>query len=161
MCHGLRTAFVAPRSSRFSTPRLSSWCSSAASSNSPWRIRLNTRRMPTSTTRLRIAITYRNTPDTDVPMRPVALCSVDESSSTCPASARTPRESSRHSAKTIVECPSENQNPTDSGRWPSAISLRVVLSIAAMWSASNACRMPSVNAVTPSPIPNTPDVPSA
>ena len=40
------------------------------------------------------------------------------------------------------ECPSENQNPTDSGRLPSAMSLRVVLSIAAMWSASKACRMP-------------------
>ena len=33
---------------------------------------------------------------------------------------------------------------TDSGRLPSPTSLRVVLSIAAMWSASKACRMPSV-----------------
>ena len=32
--------------------------------------------------------------------------------------------------------------------------------MAAMWSASNACRMPSVYAVTPSPMPNTPDVPT-
>ena len=42
------------------------------------------------------------------------------------------------------EWPSENQKPTDTGRLPSAMSLRVVLSIAAMWSASKACRMPSV-----------------
>ena len=53
-------------------------------------------------------------------------------------------ESRNASTKTIVECPSENQKPTRDGRWPSAISLRVVLSMAAMWSASNACRMPRV-----------------
>jgi hypothetical protein len=46
--------------------------------------------------------------------------------------------------KTPEEWPRENQNPTDSGRLPSDISLRVVLSIAAMWSASKACRMPRV-----------------
>ena len=46
--------------------------------------------------------------------------------------------------KTIVEWPSENQKPTDSGRVFSSMSLRVVLSIAAMWSTSNACRIPSV-----------------
>lgn len=55
---------------------------------------------------------------------------------------------------TTLECPSANQKPTDTGRCPSAISLRVVLSIAAMWSASKACRMPSVYAVTPRPMPN-------
>ena len=46
------------------------------------------------------------------------------------------------SPKTIVECPSEKKNPMESGRLPSAISLRVVLSIAEMWSASKAWRMP-------------------
>ena len=45
---------------------------------------------------------------------------------------------------TIVEWPSEKKKPTLSGRSPRAISLRVVLSMAAMWSASNACRSPSV-----------------
>ena len=55
----------------------------------------------------------------------------------------------------MVEWPSENQKPTETGRWPSAISLRVVLSMAAMWSASKACRMPSVYAVSPSPMPST------
>ena len=34
--------------------------------------------------------------------------------------------------KTIVECPSEKQKPTLSGRLPSPINLRVVLSIAEM-----------------------------
>lgn len=57
------------------------------------------------------------------------------------------------STTTTLEWPSANQNPTDTGRLPSAISLRVVLSIAAMWSASNACRIPRVYAVTPRPMP--------
>ena len=80
------------------------------------------------------------------------------SSSTGPASALTPTESRKASANTIVEWPRENQNPTESGlrtcecwspsassviaaAW-SASSLRVVLSMAAMWSASKACRKP-------------------
>ena len=54
---------------------------------------------------------------------------------------------------TTLEWPSANQKPTDTGRLPSAISLRVVLSMAAMWSASKACRMPSVYAVMPRPMP--------
>ena len=45
---------------------------------------------------------------------------------------------------TTEEWPREKKKPTDSGRFPSPTSLRVVLSIAAMWSASKACRMPSV-----------------
>ena len=55
-----------------------------------------------------------------------------------------PPTTSRPSRNTIVECPSEKKKPTLSGRWPSFMSLRVVLSIAPMWSASNACRNPSV-----------------
>ena len=55
-----------------------------------------------------------------------------------------PKFSSTASTNTTLECPREKKNPTESGRWPSLTSLRVVLSIAAMWSASNACRMPSV-----------------
>ncbi|MDX6262810.1 MAG: hypothetical protein QOH84_4498 [Kribbellaceae bacterium] len=77
-------------------------------------------------------MTYRKTPETAVPMIPVSCCSLEESSATCPASARTPIPSRKHSPKTTLECPSENQNPTDTGRRPSAISFRVVLSIAAM-----------------------------
>ncbi len=56
---------------------------------------------------------------------------------------------------TIEECPSANQKPTETGRLPSAISFRVVLSITAMWSASKACRMPRVYAVMPRPTPKT------
>ena len=55
-----------------------------------------------------------------------------------------PKFSSTASTNTTLEWPREKKNPTDSGRLPSLTSLRVVLSIAAMWSASNACRMPSV-----------------
>jgi hypothetical protein len=55
-----------------------------------------------------------------------------------------PKFSSTASTNTTLEWPSEKKNPTDSGRLPSFTSLRVVLSIAAMWSASTACRMPRV-----------------
>ena len=78
---------------------------------------------------------------------------------TGPDSDLIPTESRNASTNTIVECPSENQKPTLSGRLPSVISLRVVLSIAEMWSASNAWRMPSVYAVTPIPTVNTPELP--
>ena len=72
---------------------------------------------------------------------------------TGPTSAFTPSDSKNASMNTTDECPRENQNPTDSGRLPSLINLRVVLSIAAMWSASKACLMPSVYAVSPMPMP--------
>ncbi len=55
-----------------------------------------------------------------------------------------PKLSSTARRNTIDECPSEKKNPTLKGRFFSAISLRVVLSIAAMWSASKAWRIPSV-----------------
>ena len=56
----------------------------------------------------------------------------------------------------IVECPRAKKKPVPSGRLPSAISLRVVLSMAEMWSASKAWRAPRVQAVraTPTPIPS-------
>ncbi len=100
--------------------------------------------MPASTATLIAAMSSRKQPETRVPTSPAEVWRVEESLSTCPASARTPKESSRQRAKTTEEWPSENQKPTESGRLPSAMSLRVVLSIAAMWSASKACRMPSV-----------------
>jgi hypothetical protein len=71
-------------------------------------------------------------PETPVPMVLVTACNCELPLFTGPSSARTPTEIRNASAKTIDECPSENQNPTDSGRLPSDISLRVVLSIAAM-----------------------------
>ena len=107
-------------------------------------MRRKIRTMLTSTIRFSSPITSRNEPDTSGPITPVACCSEEPSSSTAPLSPRTPITTSTPSANTIVECPSENQKPTLSGRWPSAISLRVVLSIAAMWSASKAWRRPSV-----------------
>ena len=79
-----------------------------------------------------------------MPISPVTECSAEPSSSTGPASALMPSEKSTASAKTTVEWPSEKKKPTPSGRWPSFMNLRVVLSIAAMWSASKAWRIPSV-----------------
>ena len=86
----------------------------------------------------------RNEPETEGPIRPVSWCRVEPSSPTAPARPRIPTTNSAASTKTIVEWPSEKKKPTPSGRRPSAISLRVVLSIAAMWSASKAWRRPSV-----------------
>ena len=83
-------------------------------------------------------------PDTLVPIQPVTLCRVEPSCWTGPLSARMPIANRNDSANTTEECPSENQKPTLSGRWRSAISLRVVLSMAEMWSASSAWRSPSV-----------------
>ena len=54
--------------------------------------------------------------------------------------------SATDSATTTVEWPSEKNNPTETGRLRSCISLRVTLSIAQMWSASTACRKPNVYA---------------
>ena len=58
--------------------------------------------------------------------------------------ARMPKFSARARTNTTVEWPSEKAKPTPSGRLPSPTSLRVVLSIAAMWSASKAWRIPRV-----------------
>lgn len=144
MCHGLVTALVAPLMNRVTKPRLSSCASSSASSNPPRRIRRNTETIPTSTTRLSTPIRTRNTPEITVPATPVTCCSSDDSSSSCPASERTPSASSATSTNTTEEWPSENQKPIETGRPPSASCLRVVLSMAAMWSGSKACRMPRV-----------------
>ena len=160
MCHGLRTALVAPDRIRFRKPRLLSCSSRACSSYIPARIRRNTLMIPISTTRLRMPMIIKKVPDTATPTTPVIRCRIELSSATWPARARTPTASSPTSTNTIVEWPRENQKPTDIGRWPSAISLRVVLSIAAMWSASKACRMPRVYATRPRPIPSTPASPT-
>lgn len=95
----------------------------------------------------------RKTPDTDAPHTPAARCSVESSSWIAPASARMPRPSSATMKNTTDEWPRLNQKPTLSGRLSPVISDRVVLSMTAMWSASKACRIPSVYAVTPSPTP--------
>ena len=125
-------------------PRLLSCSSSAASSKWPWRICRKTFQIPARISRLTKAMAYRNVPETVVPIQPVTLWSAELSFSTGSASDFTPSESRKASANTMLEWPSENQKPTDSGRLPSPISLRVVLSMAAMWSASKACRIPRV-----------------
>ncbi len=79
-----------------------------------------------------------------MPTTPPTWCSDEPPSATCPPTARTPAAKRMVSASTMVEWPSEKKNPVLSGRRPSAMSLRVVLSIAEMWSASKACRIPSV-----------------
>ena len=89
------------------------------------------------------AMMYRNVPDTrgaddagDVVQPGVAVLDLLVERRGCRSSAASPGRTRRE------EWPREKKNPTDSGRLPSLTSLRVVLSMAAMWSASNACRMP-------------------
>ncbi|SHV89024.1 Uncharacterised protein [Mycobacteroides abscessus subsp. abscessus] len=74
----------------------------------------------------------RKVPETAVPNTPVHCCSDECSSETLAANVLTPSASNPTMMNTIEECPSENQKPTDIGRRPSATSLRVVLSMAAM-----------------------------
>ena len=93
---------------------------------------------------LNAAIRNRKNPDTQVPTTLVMLCSPELPFLTWASRPRMPKFSSTASTNTTLEWPREKKNPTESGRLPSLTSLRVVLSIAAMWSASNACRMPSV-----------------
>ena len=89
------------------------------------------------------AMTSSSVPETPGPMTSVTRWSAEPSCTTEPLRPRTPIENRRASRKTIVECPSEKKKPTLRGRCPWAMSLRVVLSIALMWSASKACRSPS------------------
>ena len=75
---------------------------------------------------------HRKVPETDVPMMPVHRCSEEVLFRTVPLRARMPRLSSTARMNTIEEWPSENQKPVVRGRFPSWMSLRVVLSMAAM-----------------------------
>ncbi len=133
MCHGLLTLRVARAEKRFMNPRRFSSASSSASSKDPERIRREIPRMLTRTVRLTTPMATRKTPEIAGPRIPVLVCTE-----------AAPRANSAARPKTIVEWPSEKKKPTLTGRWPSAMSLRVVLSIAAMWSASKAWRSPSV-----------------
>ena len=76
-----------------------------------------------------------------MPSRP-SVCRVLESSVTSAVTTCAPVATRMASTNTVVEWPMANQKPTDFGRRPSAISLRVVLSMAAMWSASTPWRRP-------------------
>ena len=84
-------------------------------------------------------MTSRNVAETVVPMTPPIDWRAGTSLTKAADMAMT-----TESATTIVECPSEKKRPTATGRWPSCMSLRVVLSMAAMWSASTAWRRPNV-----------------
>ncbi len=109
--------------------------------------------MPARTTRLSAAIRYRNVAASEVPMTPPSVSYPEFGSTMAPKTARAAMASPAPAAMMMEECPRAKKNPVPSGRWPSAISLRVVLSIAEMWSASKACRAPSVHAVSATPRP--------
>jgi hypothetical protein len=100
--------------------------------------------MPTAELRFIRPISSRNVPATSVPISPRVMPVAEFSSWTTPATDRTPATSRRLAAKTTDEWPRENQKPVLTAGLPSSTSLRVVLSIEAMWSASNACRTPSM-----------------
>ena len=87
---------------------------------------------------------------------PPAVSKVELGLTTAPNTARAAKVMPTPTATTIVEWPKEKKKPLPSGRLPSAISLRVVLSMQEMWSASKACRNPRNQAVmaTPSPTPS-------
>ncbi len=74
----------------------------------------------------------------------VALWRPDELLPTCTFSDLMPKFKTTASRNTMEEWPNEKKKPTLKGRWPSLTSFLVVLSIAAMWSASKAWRMPRV-----------------
>ena len=89
----------------------------------------------------------RNVPDTPAPTYPPQCWRLGILDFTADAaSARLAA-----SEKTIVEWPSEKKKPVPSELFPSWRNLRVVLSIAAMWSASKAWRSPNVYASVPRP----------
>ena len=84
-------------------------------------------------------------------MTPPSVSYPEFGSTTAPKTARAAMASPAPTTMMMDECPRAKKNPVPSGRRPSAISLRVVLSIAEMWSASKACRAPSVHAVSATP----------
>jgi hypothetical protein len=96
------------------------------------------------TMRFKRAMRYRKVPETDVPTMLVHWCHPEEPFLTAPSTARSPKLRTTARRRTTVEWPSEKKYPTLSGRSPLWMSLRVVLSMAAMWSASKAWRIPSV-----------------
>ncbi len=85
------------------------------------------------------AMASRNSADTSVPISPPTLWNAANRPLNAVAVAAMATEAST----TTVEWPSEKKKPTAAGRLPSCISLRVTLSIAAIWSASTAWRSPN------------------
>ena len=89
---------------------------------------------------LKIAMANRNSAETLVPMTPPTAFN----DSKCDVSAAAANATPIDISTTMAEWPSEKKKPTPTGRWPCCISLRVTLSIAAIWSASTAWRRPNV-----------------
>src|ERR1700759_5133194 len=84
-------------------------------------MRRKIRTIPMSTTRVMTPIRMRNTPLTAVPMSPPTTFNGESSLPISVVTARTPSPRSSTSTKTIVEWPSENQNPTESARVPGPV----------------------------------------
>ena len=80
------------------------------------------------------AIENRNAAETSVPSTPPMVLKA----STWVLNSVAVTAIATDAATTIVEWPNEKKKPTVTGRLPSCISLRVTLSMAAMWSASTA-----------------------
>jgi hypothetical protein len=138
---------------RLMSPRACSCASSSASSYLPPR-RLRARRtIPASTIRLSAAISHRKLADTAVPATPPTMANPEAGRTTVLNAAFAAKVMPTPASNTTLEWPSAKKKPLPSGRRPVAISLRVVLSMAAMWSASKAWRHPSVHAVSAAPIP--------
>ena len=89
---------------------------------------------------LTIATANRNSAETLVPTMP--LTAFKESKPSIMAEAA--KATTTDNPTTAADWPKAKKRPTLTGRWPDCISLRVTLSIAAMWSASTACRRPNV-----------------
>ena len=109
--------------------------------------------MPASTTTFSAAISHRKPADIAVPATPPTCANPELGRTTAPNTARAATVIPAPTRTTTLECPAAKKKPVASGRCPSASSLRVVLSIAAMWSASKAWRQPSVQAVSAAPRP--------
>ena len=143
ICRGRLIRAMIGRRRRASTPRLSSRSSSSPSSKRPARSAVKTRQIPIRATTLTNAMRKRNPLEASVPTIPRTWRAGEASSSSAPAAFAAEITSSANTT-TIAACPSAKKNPTDFGRALSAVSFRVTLSIAAIWSASNACRRPSM-----------------
>ena len=84
--------------------------------------------------RLAAAMANRKSAETRVPITPPTLLNWSKWVLSTVAVAATPAAA----RMTTVEWPSAKKKPTLTGRLPSCISLRVTLSMAAIWSASTA-----------------------
>ncbi len=109
----------------------------------------NTRAIPARMTRFSSPISSRNEAETTVPANPPNRSSGDPASDTAAKTVFSATTMATPIATTTVEWPREKKNPNPNGRGcdvpcRSPSTFRVELSIAEMWSASNACRRPRV-----------------